>query len=114
MDDRIAASLAAAKYAPLRVEVRKVRTSAPRVRIETGSPEDEGAPVGPSEEEEANYYSQNSAVIPVPIEDEIDATLPTLEELSKRLSPKILIKMDEMFRAKFVRVRRVHEENLKP
>lgn len=83
------------------------------MRIETESPDDEGAPVGPSEGEEASYYSQKRAVIPVPIEDEIDATLPALADLSKRLSPKILTKIDEMFRAKFVRVRRVREENLK-
>ena len=111
MEGRIAASLAEAQYAPLKIAVRKVEANAPRTRIET----DEDAPVGPSEEEESGYPSSEMT----PEESSWSSTesddedLPKMEDLNQRIPKKALLQIEELFRAKFTKVQRVSEDSLK-
>ena len=88
-----------------------------RARIETDPVPDSEAPSGPSEAEESAYiagqakgpYLSSSR----PVAQAIDENLPAMEELNKRIPPEVLTKIDELFRAKFARVLRVSEKNLK-
>ena len=114
MEGRIAASLAEAQYAPLKIAIRKVEANAPRSRIETEGDYDD-APVGPSESEEAAYHGR--AVTPEEATwssaETVDDDLPSMEELNQRIPPKVLVQIEELFRAKFARVQRVSESELK-
>ncbi len=111
MEGRIAASLAESQYAPLKIAVKKVEATAPRTRIET----EEDAPVGPSEAEESGYMA--SEVTPEESSwsaaTEGDDDLPKMEDLNPRIPQKVRDQIEELFRAKFTKVQRVSEENLK-
>ncbi len=80
--------------------------------------EDEGAPVGPSDEEESALLGEETesdtasakAVSPA---EAPDGELPDLEDLVKRIPGETMKILDELFRAKFVRVQRVSDRNLK-
>ncbi len=108
----MAASLKEARYAPLKVAVRKVESKEPRIRIEEDYPEDDGAPVGPSEAEEAGYLAETTRESGVTSQP-VDEDLPKLEELTRAISPQIMKQLDELFRAQFSRVQRVDEKDLK-
>ncbi|KXU36358.1 hypothetical protein AXK12_03490 [Cephaloticoccus capnophilus] len=93
--------------------------------------DDDGAPIGPSEEEEAAFLAEDSSShfsggtsesstrslgtrLSARVEAEvISGPLPSLDELRERISPEILGLMDELFRAKLTRVVRVSERDLK-
>lgn len=111
MEGRIAASLAEAQYAPLKIAVKKIEAKAPRIRIET----EEVAPVGPSEEEETAYLA--SEVTPEESSwssvESVDEDLPKMEDLNSRIPPQVLGQIEELFRAKFTKVQRVSEDSLK-
>lgn len=51
--------------------------------------------------------------VAVETEEEQDVPLPALEELVQRLSPETREMLDDLFRAKFVAVRRVPKQALK-
>lgn len=77
----------------------------------------ESAPVGPSEGEEAVFIETDigythAAVVTEAVETEEAVELPALEELVKRIPAEALTAMDELFRAKFVRVRQIPKKNL--
>lgn len=88
-----------------------------------GAPVDEGAPVGPSEGEEAAFLAEQRAqgiASPAPANrasETADASdqnpLPPLEDLVKRIPPATRQLMDELFRANFVTVKRVPKSALK-
>ena len=80
--------------------------------------EDDGAPVGPNDEEDSVFLGEatESHGGSAPVEttaEEPSGALPALEELVKRIPENTLKTMDELFRAKFVRVQRVPAKNLK-
>lgn len=111
MEARIAASLAEAQYAPLKVAVKKVEANAPRTRIEP----EEDAPVGPSEEEESGFRATvetrgESHWLP---RESAEEDLPKMEDLNRRLPKKVLDQIEELFRAKFTKVQRISEDCLK-
>ena len=78
------------------------------------------APVGPSSEEEAaflaeereNGYAPPAATQPV-ADVEKSGSLPPLEDLVKRIPMPTRDLMEELFRAKFVTVKRVPKSALK-
>jgi len=82
--------------------------------------EDESAPVGPSADEEADYLAEQkfapASIAPTPPADDDAAEkgdLPGMDELVKRVPAAVLTMMDELFRAKFVKVQRVPKRALK-
>ena len=81
-----------------------------------------GANVWPDESAEVAFFAeQREQGAPVPVSsaaeagEEMDQSspLPALEELVKRISPEARTLMDELFRAKFVTVKRVPKTALK-
>lgn len=87
-----------------------------------GAPLDEGAPIGPSESEEASFLAeqraQPAAPAPggraAPVEEPEDrAPLPPLDELVNRVPPAARELLEELFRAKFITVKRVPRSALK-
>lgn len=85
--------------------------------------EDEGAPAGPSlDEEMALQAEENGDVVAVPVTlptvpEEADPAprgeLPAMDELIKRIPAEVQDTLDELFRAKFVKVERVAKKHLK-
>lgn len=92
-----------------------------------GAPVDDGAPVGPSEGEETSFLVEQreqgfTAPAAAPrgarsdaAEDEADAkaALPPLDDLVNRIPPATRQLMDELFRAKFITVKRIPKSALK-
>lgn len=89
-----------------------------------GAPVDDGAPVGPSEGEEASFVADQreqgfrapaaaSRAAASEPEPEAKAPLPPLDELVQRVPPGVRQLMDELFRANFVTVKRVPKSALK-
>jgi hypothetical protein len=87
--------------------------------------EEEGAPAGPSEAEETALFAAQklqaaatdtmTAGLGLVAEVEEAATkLPAMEELVRRIPAGAREVMDELFRAKFVRVQRVPKQALHP
>lgn len=80
-------------------------------------PADDGAPTGPGADEEAAFLAEQRRAEPavaVPVEpDEPPAELPPLEDLVARIPAPTRALMDELFRAKFVTVKRVPRSALK-
>jgi len=89
---------------------------------------DDGAPIGPSQEEEAAFlaneagdssfhstgtHAWESPGARVGGDEAASGLLPSLEELRGRISPEILGLMEELFRAKLTRVVRASERDLK-
>lgn len=85
---------------------------------------DEGAPVGPSEGEEASFLAEQRIASGVALpptraggangaEDDPATSLPPLEDLVSRIPAPTRALLDELFRAKFVTVRRVPKSALK-
>ncbi|KXU36645.1 hypothetical protein AXK11_03695 [Cephaloticoccus primus] len=86
---------------------------------------DDDVPIGPSEEEESAYlaeeaasgYGRGAGFGLSAAEGEPEATfagpLPSLASLQEKISPATLALIDELFRAKFTRVQRVHAKDLK-
>lgn len=82
-----------------------------------------GAPVGPSAEEEASLLSEQQAngaafnppspALRAEAEAESAGDLPPLEDLVKRIPMPARDLMEELFRAKFVTVKRVPKSALK-
>lgn len=92
----------------------------------TGAPGDEGAPVGPTDGEEAAFLAEQreqgdrapSGVraangASASSEPENDTPLPPLDELVSRIPAATRQLMDELFRARFVTVKRVPPSALK-
>ncbi|MCF7687965.1 MAG: hypothetical protein K9M98_01660 [Cephaloticoccus sp.] len=81
--------------------------------------EEDSAPVGPSEAEESAFLTEVTSVpAPAPgptvsIEDEPIGELPALAGLVERIPSHALKIMDDLFRAKFIAVRRVPAWDLK-
>ncbi len=90
---------------------------------DAGAPADEGAPIGPSEGEESAFLAEQRTqgyATPLPAkgqepaaEPDDKAPLPPLEDLVNRIPPATLQLMDELFRAKFITVKRVPKAALK-
>ena len=80
-------------------------------------PVEAGAPSGPGEAEEAAFLAEQRLMEPAgpgPAEpEEAPADLPPLEDLVARVPAPTRALMDELFRAKFVTVRRVPRSALK-
>ena len=80
---------------------------------------EESAPIGPSADEEAAFLAEQrdaspaSALAATEPEEETPGDLPALDELVKRIPPEVLGVMDELFRARFVKVERVAKKALK-
>jgi hypothetical protein len=85
--------------------------------------EETDAPAGPSEAEEAvmladrNTSTVSPDTVPAGVGlvaevEETPAKLPSLDELVQRIPPDVRELMDELFRAKFVRVQRVPKKAL--
>jgi hypothetical protein len=85
---------------------------------------DDGAPVGPSEGEEASFLAEQRIASGVALppardagadrgEDEPAGSLPPLEDLVSRIPAPTRALLDELFRAKFVTVKRVPKSALK-
>lgn len=97
----------------------------------TDLPEEDSAPIGPTEEEESAFLANENAMgngdapdgrtrmaggIALPAageEDEPVGGLPAMEALVKRIPAEVLSTMDELFRAKFATVQRVPKKSLK-
>jgi|GEM_PF-2857707 len=90
--------------------------------------DDGGAPIGPSEEEEAAFlaneggdsslhsagaHSWDFAGARVDGDETASGPLPSLDELRAKISPEVLGLMEELFRAKLTRVTRVNPRDLK-
>lgn len=79
------------------------------------------APVGPSADEEAAFLAQEreNGHVPVPVaarpatEDEKPGELPPMEDLVKRIPMPARDLMEELFRARFVTVKRMPQSALK-
>ncbi len=75
--------------------------------------------MGPSEGEETGFLAEQhdaqrmAAGIESPVEKEADGALPPLEELVNRIPVPTRALVEELFRAKFVTVKRVPESALK-
>jgi hypothetical protein len=89
---------------------------------EAGTPVDEGAPVGPSESEEGSFLAeQRSAAIPesqpavrrTAPDEESGPPLPALDKLVERIPAATRDVMEELFRARFVTVKRIPKSALK-
>lgn len=86
---------------------------------------EEGAPIGPSEGEEAAFLAEQrdlggGGAVQRPrtpaagaLDDEPTAPLPPLEDLVNRIPGPTRALLDELFRAKFVTVKRVPKSALK-
>lgn len=93
------------------------------VTEEAGSPFDEGAPIGPSEGEESAFLVKQreqgliapaaSPVRTVKAGPEEKTPLPPLDDLVNRIPQETRDLLDELFRAKFVTVKRVPSSALK-
>lgn len=92
----------------------------------TGNPDapvDDGTPVGPGEGEESAFLAEQRAqghaapaAVDVPgaaAEPDDQGPLPPLEDLVNRIPPATRQLMDELFRAKFITVKRVPKSALK-
>ncbi len=79
--------------------------------------EDDAAPVGPSPDEEAALLIEDESGMPSPATTvaapEPTAPLPPLDDLVAQIPAATKEVMDELFRAKFVSVRRVPKSALK-
>ena len=85
--------------------------------------EDAGAPVGPTESEEAAFLAEQRAAAPAyaPLTNEAGelaaeepaGSLPPLEDLVRRIPAPTRALIDELFRARFVTVKRVPTSALK-
>lgn len=109
MESRLAARLAAGASA--------IPTVPPAAGDE---PVDEGeAPIGPTEAEEAAYLVEQGAVAGVTgaaaevAAEEAPAKLPAIEDLVQRIPAETREALDELFRARFVRVQRIPGKALK-
>lgn len=87
-----------------------------------GAPVDDGAPVGPSDGEEASFIAEQreqgfaapaAARAAAATEPDDKAPLPPLDDLVNRIPAATRELMDELFRAKFVTVKRVPRGALK-
>lgn len=90
-----------------------------------GAPVDDGAPVGPSDGEEASFAAEQreqgfsapaAAASRAPAADtepDDKKSLPPLDDLVQRVPPGVRQMMDELFRANFVTVKRVPKSALK-
>lgn len=88
-----------------------------------GAPVEEGAPVGPTDGEEAAFLAEQREQgfgAPTPAKRPVATTeveekgpLPPLDDLVQRIPPATRELMDELFRAKFVTVKRVPASALK-
>lgn len=117
--------------APVRPETSSIATEedAPASALVTdnpGAPIDDGAPVGPNDGEESAFLAEQRAqgfVSPAAprgaksdaAEDDADSkvALPPLDELVNRIPPETRQLMEELFRAKFVTVKRIPKTALK-
>lgn len=86
------------------------------------APPDDGAPVGPSEGEEAAFLAEQRSAAepggprraePTALDDGAGEPLPPLEDLVERIPAETRALLDELFRAKFVTVKRVPKSALK-
>lgn len=99
------------------------KAAAPAAVDAVDSPEDDGAPVGPTEGEESAFIAEERAQGFAPAgaprapaaetEPEPAAPLPPLDELVNRIPEATRALMDELFRARFVTVKRVPRTALK-
>lgn len=87
-----------------------------------GAPVDDGAPVGPADGEEAAFIAEQREqgfVAPVATpatavaEPDDKSPLPPLDDLLNRIPAATRELMDELFRAKFIAVKRVPRSALK-
>ncbi|MBX3735974.1 MAG: hypothetical protein KF715_04725 [Candidatus Didemnitutus sp.] len=87
-----------------------------------GAPVDDGAPVGPTDGEEASFiaeqreqgFSAPAAARAAPAAEPDDKSpLPPLDDLVNRIPAATRELMDELFRAKFITVKRVPRSALK-
>lgn len=86
-----------------------------------GAPVDDGAPVGPTDGEEASFLAeQREQTFATPAaratpaaEPDDKAPLPPLDDLVNRIPAATRELMDELFRAKFITVKRVPKSALK-
>ena len=94
----------------------------PAALVQEVSPVDESAPVGPSSEEEAAFLAVDvdcgPADIPPPkanrVESElVEAPLPPMEDLVNRIPAPARELIENLFRARFVTVKRVPKAALK-
>lgn len=106
----------------MRVESPKAPSPEPKAEEPPVAAVEAEAPVGPSPEEEASFLSEQSfqeaasAPLSVAAGPEAEAPigpLPALEDLVKRIPAPARELMDELFRAKFVNVKRVPKAALK-
>lgn len=108
---------------PSRAENPEVREeeSAPALLVTDVPVPDDSVPVGPSPEEEAAFLAENPtgesfyAKGPAAGVEETEPTgaLPPMEDLVKRIPQPARDLMEELFRARFVTVRRVPKAALK-
>lgn len=106
-----------------RLAARLATGEPPEAKVTVDEPvADEGdAPVGPTEAEEAAYLAEQAAAVGGPATapasdaeaEEAPAQLPAVEELVSRIPPGAREALDELFRARFVRVQRVPRKALK-
>ncbi len=106
-------------------EGRGSKTVEPAAPVESASGAvavalENGANVWPDENAEAAFMAEarerNEPVVAAAVEaiEETDTkNLPPLDELVKRLSPEVRETLDDLFRAKFIAVRRVPKQVLK-
>ena len=118
--------------AALQTVGREVRIEAPASLAAPVAPAEEtGEAVAPALENGANVWPDESAegaflsearergepvmaAVAVEAVEETDTkSLPPLDELVKRLSPEVRETLDELFRAKFIAVRRIPKKALK-
>lgn len=87
-----------------------------------GAPVDDGAPVGPADGEEAAFIAEQReqgfaapAATPAAaaVEPDDKSPLPPLDDLVNRIPAATRELMDELFRAKFITVKRVPRSALK-
>lgn len=93
--------------------------------VEVGDPAagfDADAPVGPNTEEGADSLhgvaERSAPVLVPPAVKEMEAEepvgeLPKLADLNQRIPPEALAIIDELFRAKFIKVQRISAKHLK-
>ena len=86
-----------------------------------GSPTGENAPNEVTDSAEAAFLAETRAggdkVAPAPAapaEESDTKTLPPLDELVKRIPPEVRTSLEDLFRAKFIAVRRMPKSALKP
>ncbi len=85
------------------------------ITIETAEAADLGAPVGPGEAEESAFLAEQRLANPPPpiaaigaIEaDEENVALPPMDDLIRRIPASAREVMDQLFRAKFIAVKRM-------